>query len=210
MRKKRSGPGRPRKSLNMDTIINRATEVFSKKGYSGATLDEIAKKLNIKKPSLIHHCNNKKALYIKIVDITTVNIKNYIEQGILDKLSFVEKLDYMGRQITAYFRDNPASAKLMMRELIDNGPAFSGEGQSAVQNVLNTTAEFLKSGMNAGVFVKQDPKHLALSIIGIHMYFFSTTDSTEIFLNGNAYNDTGIEKRLESVLYHVRKITLAD
>ncbi len=210
MIKKRKKPGRPKKSLHMDTIIKRSTEVFSEKGYSGATLDEIAEKLNIKKPSLIHHCSNKKALYLKIVGVTTDNIKSYIEQGLLDKLSFAEKLDYMGRQITAYFKNNPTSAKLMMRELIDNGPAFSGEGQNTVQIVLDTTAEFLKSGMDAGVFARQDPKHLALSIIGIHMYFFSTTYSTDIFLSGHAYDDEGIKKRLESVLSHVRKITLAD
>ncbi|WP_457561364.1 TetR/AcrR family transcriptional regulator [Caminibacter sp.] len=49
-----------------DKILFKAKEIFAKKGYELASMEEIAKELDITKPAIYYHYKNKKALYNEI------------------------------------------------------------------------------------------------------------------------------------------------
>ena len=53
---------------NKQSIIDIASKLFSEFGFWGVSMEMIAKGLNITKPALYHHFENKKALYLKAVD----------------------------------------------------------------------------------------------------------------------------------------------
>ncbi|HBF68526.1 MAG TPA: TetR/AcrR family transcriptional regulator [Firmicutes bacterium] len=49
-------------------ILENALELFSIKGYSSTSVDEIAEKVGIKGPSLYNHFSSKKDIFISLVD----------------------------------------------------------------------------------------------------------------------------------------------
>lgn len=51
-----------------DRILDVADDVFSRYGYQGARIDDIAQKVGIRRPSLFHHFRNKEALYQAVLD----------------------------------------------------------------------------------------------------------------------------------------------
>ncbi|MFT3881474.1 MAG: TetR/AcrR family transcriptional regulator [Gemmatales bacterium] len=59
--------GRPR-AFNIDDALDRALEVFWKKGYEGATLPDLTKAMGINRPSMYAAFGNKEALFRKTID----------------------------------------------------------------------------------------------------------------------------------------------
>ena len=61
------GLGRPRE-FEVDRAVDRAMEVFWRKGYEGTSLDDLTKAIGITRPSLYAAFGNKEALFRKSLD----------------------------------------------------------------------------------------------------------------------------------------------
>lgn len=73
--------GRPR-SFCTDTALNRALEVFWRKGYEGATLTELTQAMGINKPSLYAAFGNKEDLFRKTLDRYTREKLAYLREAV--------------------------------------------------------------------------------------------------------------------------------
>lgn len=56
------------RQFDVDEALDRAMEVFWKRGYEGATLDELTAAMGINRPSLYAAFGNKEELYRKVLD----------------------------------------------------------------------------------------------------------------------------------------------
>src|SRR3546814_13184383 len=66
--------GRPR-SFDIDEALDRALEVFWRKGYEGASLSDLTEAMGIARPSLYAAFGNKEELFCKALD-------RYVEQKV--------------------------------------------------------------------------------------------------------------------------------
>ncbi|MGB9302138.1 MAG: TetR/AcrR family transcriptional regulator [Mycobacterium sp.] len=67
------GPGRPPAAKADETrkrIVFAARQVFSERGYDGATFQEIAVRADLTRPAINHYFANKRLLYAEVVDRT--------------------------------------------------------------------------------------------------------------------------------------------
>ena len=88
-RKKRaSGPvrpggplGRPR-NFDTDRTLDRAMQVFWKKGYEGASLSDLTRAMGIERPSLYATFGNKEALFRKVLDRYSSTVAAYVPEAL--------------------------------------------------------------------------------------------------------------------------------
>lgn len=62
-----SNVGRPR-AFDMDTALEKALEVFWRKGYDGTSLSDLTEAMGINKPSLYAAFGNKEQLFLKAIE----------------------------------------------------------------------------------------------------------------------------------------------
>lgn len=60
--------GRPR-AFDMDTALEKALEVFWRKGYDGTSLTDLTEAMGINKPSLYAAFGNKEQLFLKAIEL---------------------------------------------------------------------------------------------------------------------------------------------
>ena len=65
--KSKGSPGRPR-AFDTKIALDRALQVFWRKGYEGASLSDLTKAMRINRPSLYAAFGNKEALFYKALD----------------------------------------------------------------------------------------------------------------------------------------------
>lgn len=79
-----------KKSFDENTALHAAMEVFWRKGYVGASLTELTKRMGINKPSMYSTFGNKEALFIKATQ-RYIEIKTLPQLALLSEEGFTLK-----------------------------------------------------------------------------------------------------------------------
>jgi len=82
--KKRQSPkrlGRPR-AFDADVALDRALQVFWRRGYEGAALSDLTKAMRINRPSLYGAFGNKQALFRKVLDRFAAGPASYVSAAL--------------------------------------------------------------------------------------------------------------------------------
>ncbi len=206
--KKKEGrrPGRPREPIERSRLLSLAAEAFAARGYAGASMSHIAEAAGLRKASLFHHFSSKEQLYLEVLGEIVADLAQVVsEAGALPE-SFLERLDQMGGLAVTYFGAHQHAARLLLREMIDGGSFAKGPGRVVIEGTLAGIVGFLQEGIDEGVVQPQDPRHLALSIVGVHLMWFAIDDYSGWLIDGDPHCPEEIEGRRRWVLTQVRRI----
>lgn len=206
----RRKPGRPAHPIARSELLARARVVFAEHGYAAASLSRIAEVTGLRKASLYHHFTSKEELYLAVLDELVDDLRRMIVDAGLEQGGFVERLDALGSLYVDYFAKNSDAAGLLMRELVNGGEYLQRRGGHAIENTLGIMAGFLQAGMDARVFFRQDPKQLALSILGAHLCYFAAAKLSSTFVGRDIYEADAICQRKAELIAHMRSLCLAD
>jgi len=88
-------PGRPR-SFNADRALDRALEVFWRKGYEGASLSDLTRAMRINRPSLYAAFGDKQELFRRALDRYAEGHASYAQDALKEPTAraVVERLFY--------------------------------------------------------------------------------------------------------------------
>lgn len=199
--------GRPRHPIARGKLLEVARDAFAELGFAGASMGEIATRAGLRKSSLFHHFSSKEALYQEvfaglIADVGRLVSSAQLEEGNL----WLERLDRLSSMLTLYFGTHPASARLLMREFVDRGPFFQEGGREGVQTVMRAAVAFAREGMEKGIITRQDPENLILSIAGLHLMYFATSEVSAGLVGDDIFNAPNLDRRSEAVKAQVRRL----
>lgn len=69
------------KASTQEQIIKVATDLFSKRGYFGVSMADIAKELKITKAALYYHFKSKEEIYLSVVESVFKKLPEQIKEG---------------------------------------------------------------------------------------------------------------------------------
>lgn len=201
--------GRPTNSLTPADLVAVAAPLFAARGADGVSLREVAEAAGIRKASLLHHFESKETLYTAVVDTALASLQTLVADARLDEGDFGVRLDRLGELVCKALSTRPETARLLLYELVGEGPYLRSGGSERVQATLELTAAFLEAGMADGAFRKSDARQLALSIAGLHLLPFAAAPASSALLGGDLFSPAQVKARTKAVLGQVRALCLA-
>lgn len=200
--------GRPAQPLTPSDLVSLAAPVFAERGVEGVSMREVAELAGIRKASVFHHFESKERLYAAVMEDALTRLFELIAAARLDEGSFEERLDRLSGLMTDALASRPQTARLLLREMMGSGPWVESGGRERIQQTLELTTAFLAAGMEAGVFRRSDPRHLALSIAGLHLLPFAARDAAGALLEAPFLSPEVTAARRAEVTAQVRALCL--
>ena len=148
---------------NTAAILDAALEVFSKHGFRGATVDQIAQQAGLSKPNLLYYYPTKEAIHVELLSELMDNwlapLRALSPKG--DPID--EIVAYVLRKLDMA-RTLPRESRLFANEIVQGAPRIIDQIEGPLRDLVLEKAAVIDSWAKQGRIAAHDPYHLIFSI----------------------------------------------
>jgi TetR/AcrR family transcriptional regulator len=189
-----------------DRVLAVAQALFAERGYRGASLRDIAKRIGIKAPSLLHHFPSKQQLYLAVLDKMFESLEDAANAIAWGRESRQERMRQAVAGAIDFIASHPDFVRIMWKEMADE----SGVGRQVLKRRLpplfSTAVNFIFRGQRDGEFrTEVDPLHFMWSLNSITIGYFTTAAMVRRLWNMNLLEPAMIERRKREVIDMVER-----
>jgi len=189
-----------------DRVLQVAQALFAERGYRGTSLRDIAKRIGIKAPSLLHHFPSKQQLYIAVLDRMFESIEDRANAIAWGRESPQERMRQAVADAIDFIASRPDFVRIMWKEMADE----SGVGRPVLKRRLpplfSIALNFIFRGQREGAFRPEvDPQHFMWSLNSITLGYFTTAAQVRRLWSVNLLEPTMIERRKREVIDMVER-----
>ncbi|NDU99727.1 TetR family transcriptional regulator C-terminal domain-containing protein [Pseudoroseicyclus tamaricis] len=155
---------------NREAILDAALEVFSKKGFRGATLDEIAGEAGLSKPNLLYYFRSKSAMHSALLE--------RILSTWLDPLRALDETGDPRGEILGYVRGKmemsrryPRESRLFANEVLQGAPHVAARLSGELRAVVDEKAAVIAGWVGEERLPPLDGHHLIISIWALTQHY---------------------------------------
>lgn len=140
-----------RRALDVQELVDAAARVFERKGYTDATLADIAAEAGVSKPTVYQYVKSKQELLETIVEQAVYPLRDGIDKIAASEWSAAEKLDaYIELHVLSAIRYKPYYA-VLTSDQHQLSPQALRRYQSWARSVNRSAAGLLEQGQREGV-----------------------------------------------------------
>jgi TetR/AcrR family transcriptional regulator len=189
-----------------DRVLQVAQVLFAERGYRGTSLRDIAKRIGIKAPSLLHHFPSKQQLYLAVLDKMFESLEDAANAVAWGRESRQERMRQAVGDTIDFIASHPDFVRIMWKEMADE----SGVGRQVLKRRLpplfSTAVNFIFRGQRDGEFrTEVDPLHFMWSLNSITIGYFTTAAMIRRLWNMNLLEPSMIERRKREVIDMVER-----
>jgi TetR/AcrR family transcriptional regulator len=189
-----------------ERVLQVSQALFAERGYSGTSLRDIAKRIGIKAPSLLHHFPSKQQLYLAVLDKMFESLEDAANAIAWGRGSRQERMRQAVADAIDFIAGRPDFVRIMWKEMADE----SGVGRQVLKRRLpplfSTAVNFIFRGQREGEFRPEvDPHHFMWSLNSITVGYFTTAAMIRRLWNMNLVEPAMIERRKREVIDMVER-----
>jgi TetR/AcrR family transcriptional regulator len=189
-----------------DRVLQVAQALFAERGYRGTSLRDIAKRIGIKAPSLLHHFPSKQQLYLAVLDKMFESLEDAANAIAWGRESRQERMRQAVGDTIDFIASHPDFVRIMWKEMADE----SGVGRQVLKRRLpplfSTAVNFIFRGQRDGEFrAEVDPLHFMWSLNSITIGYFTTAAMIRRLWSMNLLEPAMIERRKREVIDMVER-----
>jgi AcrR family transcriptional regulator len=163
-------PARTRKSAERrQAILQRAAELFDRKGYASTSLDDVAKAVGIKREAVYYYYKNRAEILLAIIGPQSVALIDGLREIAARDLPAQEKLKLAIRNHLQRFDRHCLEMTVSLRDgLFEASWEVRSEMQRIWKQYERLWIDLILQGQTNGEFEKLgDPKMIAFAVLGM-------------------------------------------
>lgn len=189
-----------------ERVLAVALELFAENGYRGTSLRDIARRIGIKAPSLLHHFPSKEQLYVAVLDRIFEGMEESAQNVLSGRGGYRESCRAAIIGAIDHIASRPDSMRIIWHEMTEE----SGVGRQLLKRrvppLFAMGVNFIFRGQREGEFrAEVDPFHFLLSLNSITIGFFTTAAMVKRLWNNNLLEPAVIERRKREVIDMVER-----
>ncbi len=151
--------GEKRKS----TLVEEAIRQFGREGYNGASLDQIATAVGVRKQTLLYYFATKEILLEACLTAAGERLALEISQALEGKETYWDRAEAVIHAVFALAEEWP-EFPMFVREAGRLGPEAFERFAGVIEPLRHRAIDFLQTGMDNGDIRKQDPAMLLFTL----------------------------------------------
>jgi len=164
--------GRPKNSSALSDnsarlrVLAAATELFTRRGYTAATVREIVEAAGVTKPILYYYFGNKAGVYLEILKTGFRDFEELLEDCRHHQGSAKERIFHLADETHRLWCSHLGAARLMQSIYYgppQGAPFFDFEVYQA--KFYESVKQLVKMGIKAGEFRAADPEYMTWAVI---------------------------------------------
>lgn len=155
---------------NRALVLGAALEVFSREGFRGATLDEIAREAGLSKPNLLYYFASKEEIHTTLMDGLMHTWLAPLAELRAAGDPVEEILGYVRRKLQMS-RDFPRESRLFAQEIVQGAPRMQAALSGELKRLVDEKAGVIANWSKAGRIAEVDPHHLIFSIWALTQHY---------------------------------------
>ena len=173
---------------NRRAILEAGLEVFSRQGFRGATLDQIAAEAGLSKPNLHYYFPSKEAIHVTLLTQLMATWLDPLRD--LDPAGdpVEELLRYMHRKLEMS-RDLPRESRLFANEIVQGAPRMAPHLATELKPLVDETAALIERWIAEGRLARVDPRHLIFSIWATTQHYADFDTQIEVLMDGREVHE---------------------
>ncbi len=153
--------------MTRDEILEAAAQVFRRKGFHGASMQDIAEAVNLQKASLYHHVSSKQEILLALLDRALDLLFERLEPLTHQPAPAVEKLRQMMLTYLSTLTEEIDLAAVLLLEHRSLDPELRNRHIPKRDRFEQLWREVLEQGQSEGAFVVANVPLIARAILGI-------------------------------------------
>jgi len=158
---------------NKKFILKAAERIFAQKGYSLATMDQIAEEAQFSKVTLYRYFKGKSEIFLEIINRSFEEMHQKMNKILLEKMSAEEKLREVIYHISSYYHRKKNLARILMMErslmkkilnldskeqLLPSSdhPRIPDSFKAKMEEIFNVMSKIIDEGVESGEFREVD------------------------------------------------------
>lgn len=195
-----NGAGKRKRAVSAkrQVILAAALDLFSRLGFHGARLEQVAERAGVSKTNLLYYFPSKEALYIavlrQILDIWLAPLKAFRED-----YAPLEAINEYIRLKMEVSRDFPQASKLFCQEMLQGAPLLKAELTGGLKTLVEEKSAIIAGWVASGKLAAIDPHHLIFMIWASTQHYADFATQVEAVTGATLQDEAFFQRTVENV-----------
>jgi AcrR family transcriptional regulator len=154
------------KVATRERILEGALDVFARKGYHRASVDDIVRASGTSKGAVYHHFRNKEAVFLALVDDFSARLAAGVAAAIGARHGALDKVEGALTAALTTFSDNEQLARLILLEAVSLGRTYQAKRVEVADRFAALIQGYLDEAIADGALAPLDTRVATLVWLG--------------------------------------------